>query len=178
VTPAAPDPPAVLDEAALERLYVRLERRLYNVVYRWVWSAEDASEIVQEAFVRLWKMRDEVRMDSVEALVYRIAVNLASKRRRYKRIRSFLGWVDEAGADPMASVDERLGRAQRSLAVRSAVERLPERLRQPVMLCAFSGLPYKAVGEILGIPPGTVASRRNQALAILRDELREVDDAD
>jgi DNA-directed RNA polymerase specialized sigma24 family protein len=63
-----------MDADDLERLYTRLERRLANVVYRWVWSMDEAQEIVQEAFVRLWRMRARVDLRTVEPLVYRMSV--------------------------------------------------------------------------------------------------------
>ena len=78
---------AALHPGALEALYVRLEGPLYNVAYRYVWDAAEAQDIVQEAFVRLWRARDRVRMQTVEALVYRIALNLARNRRRWLRLR-------------------------------------------------------------------------------------------
>ena len=55
-----------LDSPTLERLYTRLERSLYNVVYRFLWTPEDSHDVVQEAFVRLWQMRARVRIESVE----------------------------------------------------------------------------------------------------------------
>ena len=48
---------------------------------------------------------------------------------------------------------------------------LPEKLRAVVVLCVFSEMSYQQVSETLGIPPGTVASRKNAALARLRAEL-------
>ena len=162
-----------LDTVAIERLYRRLEVPIYNVVYRWVWDRQEAAEIVQEAFVRLWDMRARVRIETVEALVYRIAVNLAKKRRRWLKIRTFLGIADRPPADPTDPVDQVLADHHDAQRVRAAVDALPDRLREPVMLCAFSGLTYPEVARILGIPPGTVASRRNHALARLRAELGE-----
>src|SRR3954471_10618122 len=88
-TNAAP-PAAGLTRAALESLYTRLERRVWNVVYRWLWNRDDAADVVQEAFVKLWAMRERVQMETVEALVYRIAVNLAANRRRQRKVWGFV----------------------------------------------------------------------------------------
>lgn len=168
------DRPARLDRATFDALYRRLERSLYNVVYRWVWSSEDAHEIVQEAFVRLWDMRARVRMDSVEPLVYRIAVNLASKRRRWKKR---WDWLQRAPSPTLASAEHRaddaLVRAVDDARVRAAVESLPEHERAVVMLVNFSELSYAQVAEALQIAPGTVGSRRNAALRRLRTALEE-----
>jgi RNA polymerase sigma-70 factor (ECF subfamily) len=164
--------PGRLERADLERLYVKLERRVYNVVFRWVWSAEDAHEIVQEAFARLWSMRGRVRPETVEPLVYRIALNLARNRRRWQRLRVFLGI--RGHADPAPAAEARLSDEQRSHRVRAAVEALPQHQRDVILLTQFSELSYREVAEILNIPEGTVASRRNHALRALREVLEEV----
>lgn len=161
-----------LDAASLEQLYVRLEKPLYNVVYRWLWDPEESQDVVQEAFVRLWKMRTRVRLESVEPLVYKIALNLAAKRRRSRKVWRWLGL--ESAPEPLDTRPDSemaLDAAQREHALRQAIEDLPEKLRRVVTLSAFSELSYPQVGELLGIPPGTVGSRRNKALALLKDAL-------
>ena len=164
--------PAPFDRAALEALYTRLERPLYNVVYRRLWHREDAMDVVQETFVRLWRARGRVRVETVESMTWRIALNLASNRRRSRRL---WGWVpfvverDERGSGP--SAEAALATAQREAAVRRAVDELPEKLRDVMLLCEFSGLSHGEVAATLDIPVGTVASRRHLAAARLRGEL-------
>ncbi|MFH1463385.1 MAG: RNA polymerase sigma factor [Pseudomonadota bacterium] len=162
-----------LDQPGLEALYLRLEKPIYNVVYRWLWDAEDAHETVQDAFVRLWRMRDEVRLETVEPLVFRIAVRLAGRKLRWRRTWRFLAWERDEGALPAdgEGADEVLAAAARERAVRAAALALPEKLRAVVMLCELSGMSYAQVAESLGIPEGTVASRRHAALAALRRSL-------
>ncbi|MEM7247331.1 MAG: sigma-70 family RNA polymerase sigma factor [Acidobacteriota bacterium] len=163
---------AGLDEADVETLFVRLEKPVHAVVYRWLWNHEDAREVVQEAFVRLWHRRADVRPATVEALVYRIALNLAASRRRKKKLWRFLGieaLADAPSAAPIA--DETLGRAQETARLREAVERLPDDLRRVVVLCETAELTHAAIGEVLGIPAGTVGSRRHRALKLLRQTL-------
>ena len=154
-----------LDQTTLEDLFVRLERSLYNVVYRWLWSVEDSREVVQEAFMRLWRMRERVEIETVEPLVYKIALNLAASRRRTHRIWRWVSLealreepVDSRGADELAAT------AQETARLRAAVESLPESLRRVVFLCELSELSYEEVGRALSIPVGTVGSRRHRAL--------------
>lgn len=161
-----------LDRRQLEELYIRLEKPLYNIVFRWVWNREEAQDLVQEAFVRLWRMRDRVQLETVEPLVFRIALNLASNRRRAKKIRR---WIALDSANHVASESrnsaEQLESQERDQAVRCAVEALPERLRRVILLSEFSGLTYEQIGHSLGIPPGTVGSRRNAAIKLLQQRL-------
>lgn len=160
-------------EADLEQLYERLERAVYNVVYRWVWNEDDAQEIVQEAFVRLWRMRERVQMGSVEPLIYRIAMNLAASRLRTRKV---WRWVSleliRGAATPEAATDQRLIRDERQQRLRAAIEALPEDLRRIILLTEFSEMTYDQVATALSIPPGTVASRRNRAVRRLREALR------
>jgi len=174
VSPGGPAPsgPILFGQPQLEALYARLEKPVYNVVYRWVWSTEDAAEIVQEAFVRLWAMRDRVRIASAEPLVYTIAINLARKRRRWRRLRSFVGLETEQPASVEVALSDLLD-AERAQAVRAAVDALPEHLKSVMLLCHYSGLSYREVGEALAIPEGTVASRRHHALKRVRDALED-----
>ena len=161
-----------MNTAEFERLYCRLEKPMFNVVYRWVWAESDAQDLVQEAFVRLWKMRDDVRMETVEPLVYRIAINLASNRRRFTKVRVWLGLDALTGvASKDSPADERMVRAQQHHAARAAVEALPEKLRRVVMLTELAGLTYTEVAQTLEIPEGTVASRRHAAMARLREAM-------
>ncbi|MBI1946089.1 MAG: sigma-70 family RNA polymerase sigma factor [Deltaproteobacteria bacterium] len=156
---------APFDRAALESLYLRLERRVYNVVYRWLWNRDDAADVTQDAFVKLWSMRDRVRPETVEALVFRIAVNLASNRRRTRRLWSLVTLDALTLSTPPPELDDTQRR------VRAAVDALPERLRRVVVLGELSGMTAKEIGAVLGIPEGTVASRRHAAVAILREQL-------
>ena len=163
-----------MDKVELEQLYARLEKPLYNVVYRWVWRAEEAQEVVQEAFVRLWRMRDRVVGEQVEPLIYRIAINLAASRRRSQRV---WRWVSlealRQTTTANRSAEQELLDEQRHGRVRQAVESLPEELRRVVVLTECTGMTYDEVGRILKIPVGTVGSRRNRALQRLREMLAD-----
>ena len=163
---------ASLDRRRLEDLYIRLEKPVYNVVYRWVWNREEAQDLVQEAFIRLWHMKHRIRMETVEPLIYRIALNLAANRRRAKKIRR---WIALNSANHLPSGDrtgaEQLESEERDKAVRCAVDALPERLRCVILLSEFSGLTHEQIGHSLGIPPGTVGSRRNAAMKLLQKRL-------
>jgi RNA polymerase sigma factor (sigma-70 family) len=148
-------------ETDLEQLYARMEKPLYNVVFRWSWNPEDAQDIVQEAFVRLWRMRQRVDMKTVEPLVYRIALNLASSRKRSASLwrRVSLEALRDTTAPATSAADSLSADEQRKL-VRAAVDALPEDLRRVVLLCEYSELSYEEIATALSIPAGTVGSRK------------------
>jgi len=160
-----------MDQLELERLYRRLEKPIYNVVYRWLWNAEDARDVVQEAFVRLWDTRARVDPSTAEPFVYRIALNLAASRlRRRKRwawvpLESVRAALSAAHPEELATGEEEQAR------VRAAVQGLPGDLRNVVLLCELTAMTYEQIGRVLSIPAGTVGSRRHRALEALRRKM-------
>lgn len=168
-----------LDEGVLEELYARLETPVYNVVYRWVWNPEDARDLVQEAFIRLWRMRERVRMETVEPLVYRIAINLAANKRRSRKLWRFVSMDalrSRTSSEP--TPDDALQREQRAAELRAAIDELPEKLRRVILLCELTDMTHAQIGDALGIPPGTVGSRRHAALKRLEQRLGPIEEED
>lgn len=155
----------------LEQLYAKLERPIFNVVYRWLWNAEEAEDVTQEAFLRIWKARERVDPSTVTPLLYKTALNLASNRRRSRRVWRWLGFDEESEASRARSAPESLEVEERRRQIRAAIEKLPEKLRRVVVLAELSELTYAEIAKILRIPVGTVGSRRNLALRHLADAL-------
>ncbi|HUQ53501.1 MAG TPA: sigma-70 family RNA polymerase sigma factor [Gammaproteobacteria bacterium] len=147
--------------------YRRLEKPLYNVVYRVLWDAAESQDIVQDAFLRCWRRKHDVRADGFTALLYRTALNLASNRRRRMRLWRMVGVAAIAEL-----VDESEGsETPISPVVRAAFEALPDALKHVVLLTEIAGMTYPEVAATLAIAEGTVGSRRSRALALLRERL-------
>lgn len=153
---------------ALEALYLAHERGLVNAAYRYVWSADDARDIVHDAFVRVWNKRERVDWDRAAGLAYATVLGLARNRRRGNAVRRAFGLRATIEAD-VAAPDLALDDARRDLAVRRAIDALPERLRSVLVMCLYANLDYTEIGSALGIPAGTVGSRRNEAVAKIRE---------
>ena len=95
-----------VDKAQWVDVYRRLEKPLYNVVYRVIWDAAESQDVVQETFLRCWRRKDDIRADGFKALLFRTALNLASNRRRRTRVWRMVGVaaLDDV-ADESASTD-------------------------------------------------------------------------
>ncbi|MEM9304560.1 MAG: sigma-70 family RNA polymerase sigma factor [Pseudomonadota bacterium] len=157
----------MLDATDIESLYQRLERPLFNVAFRWTWNDAQAQELVQEAFLRLWNARWRVRPDSAEAYVYRIVLNLGQKHAgRRSRWRDFVTRAPQAEEDARGPEQDADGEA-----LRRAIVALPDTLRSVLLLCEYSGLRQREIAALLDIRPGTVGSRRHEAMARLREAL-------
>lgn len=166
---------SVRDQAhrrALEELYLAHERGLVNAAYRYVWNADDARDVVHDAFVRLWNKREAVDWERAAGLAYATVLGLARNRRRGNALRrafGLRGTLEPHAASPALDLDA----ARRDLAVRQAIDALPERLRSVLVMCLYSELDYPAIGAALGIPAGTVGSRRTEAVARLKEAIGE-----
>lgn len=160
-----------LGEGELYACYRRLEQPLYNVLYRWLWHAQDCQDLIHDAFLRVWDRRERIDAARVDALVWTTALNLARNRLRWRRL-----WRGDALDAQAAADDDPLDEAARGLdrrRLRGALEALPRGLREVLLLAEFGGLAGAEIAAVLGIPPGTVASRRHHALARLRVLLKE-----
>ena len=170
---------------AFSLLVQRYQGRLYPTIARLVGSADDAEDILQDAFVRAFEKLDQFQGDSsFYTWIYRIAVNLALSGHRRRRVRSVLRLghrratargthpADEsAESDPAAPLE----RAERDQIVRAALDRLGPEHRAVVVL-NLDGRRYEEIGAILDIPVGTVRSRLHRARCELRDRLRALVD--
>jgi RNA polymerase sigma-70 factor (ECF subfamily) len=155
-----------VDNAQWVDVYRRLEKPLYNVVYRVIWDAAESQDVVQDAFLRCWRRKEDVRAEGFRALLFRTALNLASNRRRRARIWRMVGVaaLDDSAAG--GSADEPL-----SAGMRAALDTLPEALRSVLLLTELAGMTYPEIAATLGVAEGTVGSRRTRALALLRERL-------
>jgi len=141
---------------ALEQLYRDKYRTFRDVLAGVVGSHDLAREVVQEAFARALRERRQFRGEgSLEAWVWRIALNVALKTRRELRREWALDWELPAGPD---SSDRD---------VRSAVEALPPRRRLVIFLRYYADLSYAEIANVMGVAEGTVAAALAQAKAEL-----------
>ena len=164
-----PDKTQPLTRSHLESLYIELEKPLFNVAFRYVWDKEEAQDLVQETFVKLWKIRDRVKIDTVKPLIFKICINMASSFLRRKRILTFLS-LDGAIKEPAEKGSNSLEKKEKLLLLKKVINGLPSKLKETVLLTEFSEMSYEEVGKTLGIPAGTVGSRRNKAVSIMKEK--------
>jgi len=154
---------------SFETLYKTTERALFNCLFRWVWNREEAIDLVQEAFIKLWERRSRIDEKGAKAYLFRTAMNLASKRNQWQK-RWHMVALNQV---KLFSIDfETLffKKEEESL-LRTLIKQLPEKNRQVLILVRFSDLSYSEIAGLLNIPSGTVASRYHTALKKLREDL-------
>ena len=166
-------------------LVQRYQGRLYPTVLRLAGCAEDAQDLVQEAFLRGYEKLGRFHGESsFYTWIYRIAVNLAlSDRRRRRPCASLSAGPNGEASDPPADVDESdpslpLERAERERLVQDALGALAPDHRAVVVMKEYDGLRYEEIAAVLRIPVGTVRSRLHRARCDLRERLRALIDDD
>ncbi len=168
-------------------LVSRYQDRLYPTLFRLTGCADDARDLLQDAFLRaLEKLERFQGESSFYTWVYRIAVNLAlsGRRRRRSLLRLSSGRRDEgelldpeddpSACDPSAPLEL----AERDRIIQEALNALAPDHRAVVVMKEYDGLRYEEIGAILGIPVGTVRSRLHRARLVLRERLRGLVDED
>jgi RNA polymerase sigma-70 factor (ECF subfamily) len=162
------------DMAAFDALYDRYQDRLFGFLLRTLRSREDAEDVFHDAFLSALRS-PEVSFDtgSFRSWLFRIARNRCKNRHRSEqRGARALGVIDAIGPTEAApSAESELQERQLLSALDGAVGRLPPALSEIYHLRS-SGLSYEEMADVLAIPLGTLKSRMNQMVSILREEVK------
>jgi RNA polymerase sigma-70 factor, ECF subfamily len=172
------------DQRAFRELVARHQRRATSVAYGIVRNNEDAREVAQDAFVRVWKhLADFAGQASFSTWLYRIVYNLSIdliRRRSPGKAIELDDRTDLEGApdelmpyrgetDPFASVS----RARLVDAMQKALDQLPAYHRAVIVLREVDGLSYEEIAEATSVPKGTVMSRLFHARRKMQTLLHE-----
>jgi RNA polymerase sigma-70 factor (ECF subfamily) len=162
---------------AMGILYERFRERVYNVALRVVGNADEASDVLQDVFVLLFRKIHRFRERAFFASwVYRITVNVSLDHLRRNRraplatsVEALLDGPQETG--DLSGPERRLAGRDLEQHVQFALRSLSPRLRIVIVLRYLEGLSYGDIAEILECSVGTVKSRLNRAHAAMRREL-------
>lgn len=165
------------DEAAFSTLVERYEKMVFNLAYQYTQNREDAADVSQEVFLKLWRSLPTFRGESSFATwIFRITRNSALDllRKRTGSAALSLTVEDEDGEegsrerdlidpavehDPAAAAE----RKERTHAVHAAIASLRADHREILVLREMRGFSYNEIADMLGLELGTVKSRINRA---------------
>ncbi|MGD2134988.1 MAG: sigma-70 family RNA polymerase sigma factor [Gemmatimonadales bacterium] len=170
------------DRTAFGTLVERHMRRAYYAALSLVGSHDDALDLSQEAFVRAFRARASLDPDRpfypwLYQILRRLCFNFTRDTRTRRRILTQASpWLADGARARAQAVDpaRRLEREELRARVGTAVEALPERLREVLVLREFEELKYREIAELLDIPIGTVMSRLYDARRALAEELGDI----
>ena len=172
------------DESAFAEIMARYRNPLTNYLYRFLNDYEEAVDLAQETFVRVYFALDRYHTQfAFSTYIYRIATNLAIseiRRRKRRKLLSLTGLFQSEGdsavefqpADGKILADDELVEDERSQVIGRAIAALPEKYRVPVILRDVEGKSYDEVAEIMELGLGTTKSRISRGRALLKEKLQ------
>ncbi|MBQ3227966.1 MAG: sigma-70 family RNA polymerase sigma factor [Clostridia bacterium] len=169
------------DGRAFEQIVLQTERAVYNLALSIVKKKEDAEDVTQETYLRLWRAASELKLESsLKLYILRTARNLALDLIRKNSKRDEIDTVildaegefeiDIADDSPDSRPDESYLRKIEKEVVRQSIEELPSAAREIIVLRDIEGLSYTEIAEMLGLAEGTLKSKLFRA----RERLRKI----
>jgi RNA polymerase sigma-70 factor, ECF subfamily len=169
-------------DAALNDLMARHAAKLFHYLVRSLQNEEDAADLAQETFVRVYQNRDKFDANhKFSTWLYVIATNLVKSRYRYRSRHPQVSLdaenetTGESFRESMPAHNptpsESLQGAERAKAVREAVGELPDELRAPLILAEYEELSHAEIGAILNCSAKAVETRIYRARKQLREKL-------
>ena len=173
------------EPAALDRLVELYSPRVFGLLYRLTDSRDAAEELLQETFLRVVRVIDRYRhVGKFEPWLFRIAANLARDRaRRFGRHGQPAALEGPSAGDaPLATRNSSAHDPAEVLVQRETEERMTASLRvlsdgerEVLLLRHYSGLSFREIAAILGVPLGTALARAHRGVQRLRQELGDED---
>jgi len=161
------------DRTALAWLVRRYQKQVWSVAFRCSRQRDDADDLTQEAFVRLWQFAPRFQpTGSVLSWLFRVVTNLClDNQRKRRRVRP----LEHAGTPEAESTEDPLARDERQVRIRAAVQELPERQRLALMLHRFEGQSYRQIAQTTGWSESAVESLVFRAYETLRRRLHDLE---
>lgn len=169
------------DEFAFEQLVERYQHALSTFIARFVGRGPHVQDILQETFIRVWRHRMRYRtVAKFSTWVFTIAGNLSKTELRRRKIRrgSYIATGGEDReeeridvVDPVQNPEQDAEREEVRRVVVREMENLPRAYRAAVILRDLQDKSYEEIGEILGVPVGTIKSRVNRGRRRLQKRL-------
>jgi len=162
------------DTLAFQQLYDHYRDRIYNVIYYSLDDRQQAEDVFQSVFVKVFESLSGFRFESsFLTWMYRITLNECKNRKRRPQLFVPISKIREGleEPDPGPGPEDLHASGQRSRLVRRAVMNLKPKYRSVIILKYIEEMSYEKIAETLDCSPGTVASRLSRALEILGTRL-------
>ena len=162
------------DESAFKTLVQRHKEKVRNIIYLTIGSTDSVDDIAQDVFITVYKNLTKFRFESqFSTWLYRVTVNKCKDYLRKTKIRSIFISIkdDEEGPSYLPSHEDK----DITEIVRGAIDKLPEKLRIPLLLKDMEGLSYQEIAETVDCEIGTVKSRIFRAREGLREILKPLE---
>ncbi len=157
----------VTREAAFTRLVELYQERLYWHIRRMVVDHEDANDVLQHVFIKVWKYLDNFRAESnLYTWMYRIATNETLTWLEQRKRRSSLSLDDEGNSELSGRLEAQQGFDANKLEwkLQQAIQSLPEKQRIVFSLRYYDEMPYEKMSEVLDTSEGALKASYHHAV--------------
>jgi RNA polymerase sigma-70 factor (ECF subfamily) len=162
------------DRVAFYNIYERYCKRLYGFVFRYIKQEDDADEIVQEVFVKLWEARSNIDVySSFDAFLFTIAYNttmtLFRKRIKERKYLEYLQSIQQIENAP--DIIEEIHFNELNSNFQSLLKQLTPRQKEIFLLSREEGLTHEEIAKKLGISVNTVKKHMTNTLTFLKNNI-------
>lgn len=145
------------NEDAFEQLVRKYQHSVLNTIYRYIGDPTEAEDIAQEVFIKVWQHIKSFRGEAkFSTWLYRIIVNQCLNYRVKNKVS--LTVLDRPIKEENSEIDVHIEGEERKVAVKKAVNELPERQRIALILSKFEGKSYKEITQIMRLSLSSVES--------------------
>jgi len=158
------------DEDCFETLILSCKTKAYNIAFRYMGNEEDALDVLQESFIKIYRHLDKFNEHSrFDTWVYRIVVNTSNDLLRKNKKNQHEEILVEV-ADHEPGLEEMYIQNEESCYILHCLNQLPDDQKEMLILRDINGFAYDEIAEMLNCSMGTVKSRISRA----RQKLKEI----
>jgi RNA polymerase sigma-70 factor (ECF subfamily) len=168
---------------AFEELISGYEKKAYNIAYRIMGNEEDAKDMAQEAFIKIYKSIQNFREESsFSTWLYRIVTNVCLDELRKRKKANLVPLEMNIETDKGSAIIELSAeketpediceRVEKKELIQNAISSLAEDYKTVIILRDIQGFGYEEIATMLNCSLGTIKSRINRARNLLKDKLR------
>jgi RNA polymerase sigma-70 factor (ECF subfamily) len=167
------------DQDALREIFNEYHKKVYRIAYGVLRHREDALDVVQEVFIKLFRsIKDFKGKSAFYTYLYRLAMNTAIDHSRKGKKAVFFSLDEEGSFQPSDGPEKRpdqiVARKELEEKVRWAIDQLPQDQKATIMYREIEELSYEEIAEAMGCSIGTVMSRLHYGRKKLQDLLKDM----
>jgi len=161
------------DLQSFDLVYQQYSQRLYGFAFSILKNHEDAKEIVQETFLRLWNSRDQLKSDqSLKSYLFKISYNISIDLIRLRlKNEKYAEYLKISFAEDAGNVENMAEYNELSEMIQKIVTEFPEQRQKIFRMSREEGLSHAEIADQLGITTKTVENHINLALKTIRKNL-------
>lgn len=167
------------DQQAFNEIFGRFKLKLYSYLHKITGSHEQAEDIVQEVFIKVWEHRATMgEIENLNAWLFRVAQNKAINSfkkwaRDRKLIEELLSYNPSSGVNAMDAADYSVTIKEAEKIIHQGIEHLTPQQKLIYKMSREEGLKHEEIAEQLGLSAGTVKNHMIRALRTLRDYVQK-----